>query len=90
MPKKRRIIRNPKNRSRINARWVGQTINFFRHMDLSKLKSRKLWLTIFFNALGTVLMAVGMDQELVMKLLAAVNSSYLVGQGIADTKKGDK
>ena len=58
-------------------------IQTLKTMDFAKLKSRKLWMTIAGSVLVTLGTAVGMQPEIVEKLVALI-AAYVLGQGIAD------
>jgi len=50
---------------------------------INKLKSRKLWFTVALTALTTLLNGLGVDQEIIGKLLS-FGMSYLAAQGLVD------
>ena len=58
-------------------------LNSIRKMDLSKLKSRKLWATIIGTIIVSVGGSIGLSPDAVTPL-AAMISAYVLGQGIAD------
>ncbi len=52
---------------------------------LTKLKSRKLWVTVLTTALLTLSQQLGLDPELTTKIVAMA-ASYVLGQSIVDAK----
>jgi hypothetical protein len=52
---------------------------------MTKLKSRKLWVTVLTAALLTLSQQLGLDPELTTKLVALA-ASYVLGQSIVDAK----
>ncbi len=52
---------------------------------ITKLKSRKLWVTVLTAALLTLSQQLGLDPELTTKLVALA-ASYVLGQSIVDAR----
>ena len=50
----------------------------------SKLKSRKLWMTVASNAGVALMIGLGLDPALAAKIIAGITGSYLLSQGYAD------
>jgi len=55
-------------------------------MDTSKMKSRKLWMTIILSVAVTVLAFSGVDPDIV-KTIAALGITYLGAQAAVDVMK---
>lgn len=56
---------------------------------LEKLKSRKLWMAVGTAIVVTLSQQLGIDPELVNKLVV-IAGTYMLGQGIADINKPQK
>jgi len=55
-------------------------------MNLSKLKSRKLWLTVLGSGLTVILTQIGLPIELAGIIIGFLGGTYNIGQGLADRK----
>ena len=75
-------IRHTINLWRLN-RWAE---GGFEGVDTSKLKSRKLWMTIIGSVLITLLIAMGAP-EFAVKTIGTIFIAYLGAQGVADIMK---
>jgi len=56
---------------------------------LEKLKSRKLWITVLTGALTPILVTLGVDQELIEKVLLLA-MTYIGGESVIDASRAFK